>query len=159
MSKEGEKRAGDGLVLRNKRAGFEYELGERFEAGIVLSGSEVKILRSRAGDLSDAWVAIENGEAFLHGMNIPILSGAAFGHLAKRKRKLLLHAREIAALAQATQREGMTAVAVSVYFKSGRVKVEVALARGKKQHDKRHALREREASRDTAAEMARVRRG
>jgi SsrA-binding protein len=150
---------GEKLIVRNRRASFEYELGDKFEAGIVLTGSEVKILRDHSADLSDAWCAIEQGEAYLKGMNIPVLVGAAFGHEGKRPRKLLLHTKEIEEIARAVSREGMTVAATKLYFKDGRVKVELALARGKKQADKRESLKTREAERETRAAIARGRRG
>jgi SsrA-binding protein len=158
VAKEKEK-PGEKLIARHKRASFEYELGDRFEAGIALIGSEVKMLRHGAVDLSDSWCAIEGGEAFLKGVNIPVLPGAAFGHEAKRPRKLLLHAQEIEEIAQRIAREGMTVVATRLYFKDGRVKAELALARGKKKVDKRATLREREAEREARAAVSRVRRG
>jgi SsrA-binding protein len=157
-AKEKEK-PGEKLIVRNRRASFEYELGERFEAGIVLTGSEVKVLRDHSADLGDAWCAIERGEAFLKGMNIPELPGAAFGHEAKRPRKLLLHAREIEEIGRAVARDGMTVAATRLYFKEGRVKVEIALAKGKKQADKRESVKTREAERETRAAIARGRRG
>jgi SsrA-binding protein len=150
---------GEKLIVRNRRASFDYELGERFEAGLVLIGSEVKMLRHGSADLTDSWCAIERGEAYLKGVNIPVLPGAAFGHDAKRARKLLLHAREIETIQRGIDREGMTAVATRLYFKNGRVKVEVALARGKRKGDKREALKTREAEREARAAMARGRRG
>jgi SsrA-binding protein len=158
VAKEKEK-PGEKLIVRNKRASFDYELGERFEAGLVLIGSEVKMLREGAANLTDSWCAIEGGEAFLKGANIPVMPGAAFGHEAKRPRKLLLHAREIEEIARHVAREGMTVVATRLYFKDGRAKAEIALARGKKRVDKREALKEREAERETRAEIVRVRRG
>jgi SsrA-binding protein len=151
--------AGEKVIARNRRASFEYELGERFEAGLVLIGSEVKVLRSATADLSDAWCSIENGEAFLKGMNIPVMSGTLFGHEAKRARKLLLHTREIEVIKRAVEREGMTVVATRLYFKEGRAKVELALAKGKKAADKREAVRERDALKEARAAIARGRRG
>ncbi|MBN2192358.1 MAG: SsrA-binding protein SmpB [Polyangiaceae bacterium] len=149
----------DRVVARNKRARFEYELGETYEAGIALIGSEARALRDRAADLSDSWVEIDQrNEAWLKGMRIPELSHAAFGHLEKRPRKLLLHAHELAELAAVVARDGMTAVATQCYFKGGRLKVEVAVARGRKQHDKRQAIREREAAREAQAAMRRAKR-
>ena len=148
---------GEKLIVRNRRAGFDYELGERFEAGLVLTGSEVKMLREGTADLSDAWCAVEQGEAFLKGVNIPVMPGAAFGHEAKRPRKLLLHQREIEEIQRAVEREGMTVAATRLYFKNGRVKVELALAKGKKQGDKRQAVRERDAEREARQAMARAR--
>jgi SsrA-binding protein len=150
---------GEKLIVRNRRASYEYELGDKFEAGIALVGSEVKMLRSGTADLSDAWCSIERGEAILKGVNIPVMPGAAFGHEAKRPRKLLLHAREIEQIEKAIAREGMTIAATRLYFKGGRVKVEIALARGKKKEDKREAVKEREATREARAAMARGRRG
>lgn len=158
MAKEKEK-PGEKLIVRNKRASFDYELGERFEAGLVLTGSEVKMLRHGAADLSDAYCSIEGGEAFLKGLNIPELPGAAFGHQAKRPRKLLLHAGEIDEIARSIAREGMTVVATRLYFKDGRVKAEIALSRGKKKIDKRQTLREREDEREAQAAVSRARRG
>lgn len=146
------------LIVRNRRAGFDYELGERFEAGISLLGSEVKVLRNGTADLRDSWCSIEGGQAYLRGVNIPELTGAAYGHEAKRARKLLLHASEIEALKRAIEREGMTVAATRLYFKDGRVKVELALAKGKKKGDKRESIKEREADRETRAAIARGRR-
>jgi SsrA-binding protein len=156
--KEKEK-PGEDLIARNRRARFEYELGERFEAGLVLLGSEVKVLRVGKADLSGAWCSLQRGEAWLEGVNIPVLTGAAFGHEAKRKRKLLLHARELEVLKRAVDRDGMTITATRLYFKEGRAKVELALAKGKKQEDKREAVKSREAEREARAAMSRGRRG
>lgn len=149
--KEGEK-----TIARNRRAAFDYELGEHYEAGIALIGSEVKMLRSASVDLSDAWCSIERGEAYLKGVNIPALPGALFGHEPKRVRKLLLHAREIEAIDRAITRDGMTVVVTRLYFKNGRAKVELAVAKGKKKIDKRETVREREAVREARAAIARV---
>jgi len=158
VAKEKEK-PGETLIVRNKRAAFDYELGDRYEAGLVLIGSEVKMLRAGAADLTDSWCAIERGEAFLRGVNIPEMPSAIFGHEAKRSRKLLLHERELEDIGQKIAREGMTVVAMRLYFKDGRVKVELALAKGKKKLDKRDSVREREAERETRAMMTRARRG
>jgi SsrA-binding protein len=156
VAKEKEK-PGEKLIVRNRRAGFEYELGETYEAGIVLIGSEVKMLRQGQADLGDSWCAVEQGEAWLKGVNIPVMPGAAFGHEAKRARKLLLNRSEIEAIQRALTREGMTVAATRLYFKEGKVKVEIALARGKKMADKREAVKEREAEREARAAMARGR--
>jgi len=150
---------GEKLIVRNRRASFDYELGERYEAGLALIGSEVKMLRMGKADLSDAWCSVRRGEAFLEGVNIPEMPGAAFGHEAKRARKLLLHAREIEEIERAISREGMTVAAVRLYFKDGKVKVELALAKGKKSPDKREALKEKDAEREAKVAMARGRRG
>lgn len=158
MGREKEK-PGEELIVKNRRATFDYELGERFEAGISLVGTEVKMLRHGTADLTDAWCSIERGEAILKGVNIPVMPGAAFGHEAKRPRRLLLHAREIEAIQRAIEREGMTITATRLYFKDGRVKVELALAKGKKKADKREAMKEREAEREARAAITRGRRG
>ncbi len=157
MAKEKEK-PGEKLIVRNRRARFEYELGETFEAGVSLIGSEVKMLRHGTADLGDSYCAIEQGEAWLKGVNIPVLPGAAFGHEAKRARKLLLHRNEIEQIQKALARDGMTVAATRLYFKDGRVKVEIALAKGKKQADKRETVKEREAEREARAAMSRGRR-
>ena len=158
MAKEKEK-PGVKLIVKNRRASFDYELTDKLEAGIALIGSEVKMLRSGSADLSDAWCAIERGEAFLKGMNIPVMPGAAFGHEAKRARKLLLHKNEIEQLERGVARDGMTIVATRLYFKDGRVKVEIALAKGKRSEDKRESIKAREAEREARAAIARGRRG
>lgn len=157
MAKEKEK-PGETLIARNRRARFEYELGDTFEAGLVLMGSEVKMLRQGKADLGDSWCAVEQGEAWLKGVNIPVMASAAFGHEAKRARKLLLHEAEIAQIQRALTRDGMTVAATRLYFKDGRVKVEIALAKGKKVADKRQAVKEREADVEARAAMARGRR-
>lgn len=149
--------AANRVIARNKRARFEYELGDCYEAGLVLIGSEAKSLRNRAADLTDAWVEIDQRlEAWLKGMRIPELAHAAFAHREQRPRKLLLHAREIEQLKAGTDRDGMTIVATKIYFKNHRIKVEIALARGKKQHDKRQALRERDAAKEAREIMRRA---
>jgi len=147
----------DKLVARNRRARFNYELGDSWEAGLVLIGSEVRSLRENSADLTDAWVDVDSrGEAWVKGLRIPPLKHAAFGHEERRPRKLLLHAVEIERLRSGIERDGMTVIATKCYFKGGRAKLEVTLARGKKKHDKRQALRSREAERE--AQQA-VRRG
>ncbi len=159
MAEAKKKNAGEKLIVRNKRASFDYELGDKFEAGLVLLGSEVKTLRDGSADLTDSWCMIQGGEAFLHGVNIPELPGAAFGHEAKRARKLLLHASEIEALKRGIERDGMTVAATRLYFKDGWVKVELALAKGKKKGDKRESIKTRDAEREARAAIARGRRG
>jgi SsrA-binding protein len=147
---------GDRLVGRNKRAFFDYEMVDSLEAGIVLAGSEVRSLRINGCDLTDAWVDIDREEAWVKGMSIPELTHAAVGHERKRKRKLLLHRAEIERLRSASERDGMTLVVTKCYFKDNRAKIEVALARGKKKHDKRQAIRERDAAREAAAAIRRA---
>ncbi len=158
--KEKKQHRGDRLIAKNRRAAFDYELGDKYEAGLVLVGTEVKMLRMATADLSDTWCSVQRGEAFLNGMNIPLLEGAAFGHASdKRARKLLLHAREIEEMERAIQREGMTAIATQIYFKEGRVKVEIALARGKKHQDKRQSIKEKDADREAKVAISRGRKG
>jgi SsrA-binding protein len=160
MASEKKTTTGDKVIARNRRASFDYELGDKYEAGLVLVGTEVKMLRAGVADLSDTYCSIERGEAYLNGMKIPLLEGAAFGHKTeKRARKLLLHAKEIEAIHRAIQREGMTAVATQMYFKNGRVKVEIALARGKKLADKRETIRQKDAEREARQAIARGRKG
>ena len=158
MAKEKVK-PGETLISRNKRASFDYELGEKYEAGLVLIGTEVKMLRAGPADLTDTWASVHKGEAVLNGMNIPTMHGAAFGHENKRPRKLLLHALEIQQLHEAISRDGMTVVATRLYFKDGRVKVELSLARGKKVHDKRETLKTQDADREAKVAISRGRRG
>jgi len=151
--------SGDRVISRNRRAHFDYEIGTTYEAGLVLIGSEVRALRDRAGDLTDAWVDIDvRGEAWIKGMRIPELAHAAFAHQEKRPRKLLLHGSQIQSLRSKVEAEGMTIVATRCYFRQGRVKVEIALARGKKSHDKRQALRERESAREARDAIRRIHR-
>ena len=158
--KEKKDHRGDRVIAKNRRASFNYELGDKYEAGLVLVGTEVKMLRMATADLTDTWCSVQRGEAFLNGMNIPLLEGAAFGHASdKRARKLLLHAKEIEEIERALQREGMTAIATQIYFKGGRVKVEIALARGKKHADKRQAIKEKDADREAKIAIARGRKG
>jgi SsrA-binding protein len=141
------------LIARNRRASFDYELGERFEAGVALVGSEARSLRESSADVSDAWVDVVRGEAWVRGMRVPPLKHACFGHEEKRARKLLLHEAEIERLRIATERDRMTLIVPRIYFKGGRVKIEVAVARGKKNYDKRQAVRERDAANEARAAM------
>jgi SsrA-binding protein len=145
-------------VAVNRRAHFDYELGERFEAGVRLLGSEARSLRVNGGDVSSAWVDIDHrGEAHVKDMRIPILNHAAFGHEEKRTRKLLLHRAEIETLRGSIERDGMTLIVTRCYFKDGHAKLEIALAKGRKSHDKRQALRARESEREARQAMRRGR--
>lgn len=147
------------IVAVNRRASFDYELLERYEAGLALIGSEVKMLRQGKADLTDGWVSFDRGEAFLRGVNIPVLQGSPYTHEAKRARKLLLHAKEIEELKLGVEREGMTVTVTRLYFKNGFAKAEIALARGKKRYDKRESLKEKDADREAKEAMARSRKG
>jgi len=141
-------------VAENRRARFEYFLDEIFEAGIALTGTEVKSLRFGEGSIAESYAEVKGEEVFLVNANIPEFShGNRHNHEPKRPRKLLLHEREINRLRAAVEREGMTLIPLSVYFNArGRAKVELALARGKKLHDKRATLRERESRREIEKE-------
>jgi SsrA-binding protein len=145
---------GDKIVARNKRASFDYELGERFEAGLVLAGTEVKMLREVTADLSDAYIRITRGEGWVHGINIPERQGSPWSHPAKRSRKLLLHKHELEQIQRATEREGMTCVATRLYFRRGLAKLEIALARGKAKVDKRQSIKQRDADQEARAAIA-----
>ncbi len=146
-------RRGDQLVISNRRARHEYFLLETFECGIVLAGAEVKSLRDGRGNLQDAYAAVEDGEVFLHGMHISPYEFSRGNLDPVRSRKLLLHRREIEKLANETATKGVTLVPTRVYFKDGRAKVEIALARGKHHYDKRRALAERDAKREAERAM------
>lgn len=139
-------------VAENRRARFDYFIEDVFEAGIALSGTEVKSLRAGQGSITESYAEIRGGEAFLVNANIPEFShGNRFNHEPKRPRKLLLHQREIERLLGAVERKGMTLVPLSVYFNSrGRAKAELALAKGKQTHDKRQTIKERDWKRDKA---------
>jgi len=144
-------RPGETVIARNKRARFDYDLGDRFEAGMVLKGSEVKMLRAGQANLTDSFCTVSRGEVFLYGVSIVVMPNAAFGHQPKGARKLLLHRREILLIDLAIAHEGMTAVATRLYFKDGLAKVEIALARGKKIYDKRETIRKQDAERELRA--------
>jgi SsrA-binding protein len=138
------------VVADNRRARFNYEIGETFEAGIVLTGSEVKSLRAGKATIGESYADSRGGEMWLINSNIPEYQQAGrFNHLPKRPRKLLLHQRQINKLAGAVERDGMTVVPLKLYFNErGRAKVEIALARGKKLHDKRETLKKRSWDRE-----------
>ncbi len=160
MSEKAKNKAGEKLVTKNRRATFDYEIDDHFEAGLVLVGSEVKALRAGTCELVDSFAAIERGEAWLKQMYIaPFARAVAFPHEPRRARKLLLHAREIERIDRALSREGYTLVPLRVYFKEGHAKVELGLAKGKKQHDKRHAMATKTAEREARAAVGRGRKG
>ena len=138
-------------ITNNRRAAYEYELGTRYEAGIVLTGSEIKSIRAGHVDLRDAYVFIRNGEAWLLQAHIgayALATGFSAVKDERRERKLLLHRKEIAEIARGTEQKGFTTVATRLYLKKGRAKIEIALARGKKQYDKRETVAKRDAQRD-----------
>lgn len=158
-SKKGEGE-GERLIVKNRRATFDYEVDERYEGGLVLLGSEVKSLRAGKVDLVDAFAAVERGEMWLKQLNIqPFEMARAFPHEPRRPRKILLHGHEIEQIGKALAREGATVIPLRLYFKNGRVKVELGIAHGKKRVDKRADIAKKTADREARAEMNRVRKG
>lgn len=141
-------RRGDQVVIRNRKARYDYHVLDRYECGIVLAGAEVKSLRDGRGNLQDAYARVEGGEMWLHGMHVSPYAFSRGDLDPVRRRKLLLHHREIGELARATAEKGVTLVPLSVYFKDGRAKVELAVAKGKRQYDKRRVIAERDAKRE-----------
>ena len=138
------------IAADNRRARFDYEIGDIYEAGVALTGTEVKSLRTGKASIAESYVSVDRtGEVFLINANIPeYLQANRFNHEPRRPRKLLLKLREIARMAQAVEREGMTIVPLKVYFNDrGRAKIEIAIARGKKKEDKRADIRAREEKR------------
>jgi len=152
MAKKGASKADDSgikVVARNRRARHDYELIEKVEAGLVLTGTEVKSLRNGKANLEDAYAEVSDGELWLNGCDIPeYLQANRMNHAPKRSRKLLLHRREIDKLAARAVEKGFTLVPLSIYFKSGIAKVELCVARGRKTYDKREAIKKQEAKRD-----------
>jgi SsrA-binding protein len=148
MARKPGKDEADGLkvVCRNRRAFHDYDVQDVLECGLVLTGTEVKSLRERSASLEDAYAKIEGGEVWLIGSDIPEYSmGNRMNHKPKRPRKLLLHRREIAKFAGKAAQRGFTLVPLRIYFKNGRAKVELAVARGKQLHDKREAQKKADA--------------
>jgi SsrA-binding protein len=137
-------------VAQNRRARFDYDLVDTYEAGIVLVGSEVKSVRDGKVQLRDAYARISDGEIWLHGVHVsPYAYANGFGAVdSDRTRKLLMHRRQIAELAVRTSQDSLTLVPLAIYFKDGRAKVDLALARGRRRYDKRHAIAERDADMD-----------
>jgi SsrA-binding protein len=147
-------------ICRNRRATHEYEILDKIECGIVLVGTEVKSLREGHATLEDAYAKIERDELWLVGCEIPeYLFGNRLNHKPKRTRKLLLHRSELNKFAGKASVKGFTLVPLRMYFKNGRAKVEIAVARGKQTHDKRQSLKESEAKREMDRAMSRRRRG
>ncbi len=146
------------LIARNRKARHDYEILERFEAGLVLLGSEIKSLRGGNISLREGYVQIDAGEAWLVGVHIaPYEEASRFNHDPLRARKLLLHHREIDKLRTRIEEKGLTVVPLAVYLKGGWAKVEIALARGKTHSDRRHSERRRQDEREAAQEAARMR--
>jgi len=154
------KDGGQKTIAENRRARHDYQLLERVEAGVALTGTEVKSLREGRATLAQSWADIRDGEAWLHGAEIAVYDqGNRANHEPTRPRKLLLHRREIDSLYGKVREKGLTLVPTRLYFKDGRVKVELAVARGKEQRDKRRDLAERDAQRQIERAMKARRRG
>ena len=152
MAKKGKRKTAPGDVATNRQASFRFNLLDRFEAGLVLTGTEVKSLREGRAQLKDGYATVDDGEVWLHNVHIPPYGPAAReNHDPERARKLLLHRREIRKLIGKTVEKGMTLVPVRMYLKNGRIKVAVSLAKGKKAYDKRETIKRRETDRETRA--------
>ena len=150
------KELGKKLIAQNKKGRHDYFIDEVFEAGLVLLGTEVKSLRAGRATLTDGYAVIEDGELWLSGVHIPEYNeGSWTNHEPRRKRKLLMNKREISKLIGMLKEGGMTFIPLSLYFKDGKAKVEMGLARGKKAHDKRQTLMEKQSSREVDRELAR----
>ena len=149
------KEKGTTLIVQNRKARHDYDIIERFEAGVSLTGTEVKSLREGRASLAESFVSIDRrGEVWLEGANIPeYLNGTWTNHAPRRKRKLLLHAAQIAKLSRQVEAKGVTIVPLSLYFKDGLVKAEIAVARGRREYDKRQALREQQDKREAQRAM------
>jgi SsrA-binding protein len=154
------KETGQKLIAQNKKARHDYSILDTYECGIVLTGTEVKSLRAGRASLIDGFAMIENGELWMHGVHIPeYTEGTWTNHTPRRKRKLLVHREEIRKLNGKMKDSGTTLVPLQLYFKDGRAKVEIALAKGKKAHDKRDSLMEAQATREINREMSRRQSG
>ncbi len=136
-------------IMKNKKARFNYEILETFEAGVVLHGTEVKSIRQKKVSIQESYARIKNGEVFITGMNISeYLMGNRYNHDPLRERKLLLHKREIKRLTGKLQEKGLTLVPLKIYIKNGKVKIELGLGKGKAKYDKRKTIQERDQNRD-----------
>jgi SsrA-binding protein len=154
------KEQGRKLVASNRKARHDYHIDDVYEAGLVLTGTEVKSLRAGHAQLVDGYAHIRDGEVWLAGVHIPeYTEGTWTNHEPRRERKLLLHRGEIARLIGKTKEGGATLIPLSLYFKDGKAKVEIALARGKRTYDKRQALAERQSLRETERALSRRNRG
>ena len=154
------KEQGRKLIAQNKKARHDYHIEDTYEAGLVLTGTEVKSLRQGRASLVDGFAEVHEREIWLHGVHIPeYTQGTWTNHSARRKRKLLLNRQEIDRIESRVNERGLTVVPLSLYFKDGRAKVEIALAKGKKTWDKRHALAERQANREKEQEIGRRMKG
>ncbi|MCN9239209.1 SsrA-binding protein SmpB [Streptomyces sp. RY43-2] len=153
------KEKGRKLIAQNKKARHDYHILDTYEAGLVLMGTEVKSLRQGRASLVDGFVQLDGHEAWLHNVHVPEYSqGTWTNHSARRKRKLLLHREEIDKLEAKSQETGHTIVPLALYFKDGRAKIEIALAKGKKEYDKRQTLREKQDRREADRAISAARR-
>src|SRR5690349_20256821 len=151
MSKPSDRPSEKVSIARNKRARFDYEILDTWEAGIVLTGTEVQSLRDGRANIGDAYGIVRDGEIFLINMHVsPYERGGYANHEPERTRKLLLHKKEIRRLIGAVERQGLTLIPLELYFKNGVAKVALALGKGKKLHDKRETTRRRDAEREMA---------
>ncbi|MDR2368316.1 MAG: SsrA-binding protein SmpB [Deltaproteobacteria bacterium] len=142
------------IICQNKKARFEYELGDRYEAGLVLTGTEVKSLRLGKANLVDSYAKLENGEAFLVGAHISPYVNTAYGnHDPQRKRKLLLKKKELGKLIGKVKEKGQSLIPLKLYFKDGLAKAELALAKGKKTYDKRQSMKEADSKRELSRSL------
>lgn len=139
--------------IRNKRAYFDYEILQEFEAGLVLEGAEVKSLRAGQGSLAGAFVSVRNGEAFVHNFQITEWKFSQYKLEPLRKRKLLLHKREITRLQKKLDEQGLTVIPLKIFWSRGKAKLKIGLARGKKKYDKRETIKKRELDRQAGGKM------
>ena len=154
------KEVGKKLIAQNKKARHDFSIDDVYECGIVLMGTEVKSLRAGRASLIDGFAMIENGELWLHGVHIPeYTEGTWTNHTPRRKRKLLVHKLELRKIAARVKDSGITLVPLQLYFKDGKAKIEVAVAKGKKAHDKRSTLMEQQATREVNRERSRRQSG
>ena len=147
------------IINDNKKARFDYHVVETFEAGLVLTGSEVKSCRAGQAQLKDSYISFIGDEAFLQNAHIAVYKNSSYNnHAPERLRKLLLNRRELEEIYGALRERGLTCVPLKMYFKDGRVKIEIALVKGKKQHDKREAIKKRDVSMEMKKSLQRARR-
>jgi SsrA-binding protein len=160
MTAEKKKNDGEVLIVKNRRATFDYAVDEKYEGGLVLLGGEVKSMRAGKVDLVDAYASVEGGECWLKQMYVAPFEGAkAFPHEPRRARKILLHKREIRHVEDQIMRGGFTVIPLRLYFSKGKVKVELGVAKGKKTHDKRADIARKTADREARAAIGRGRKG
>ena len=154
------KQHGRKLVAQNRKARHDYHIDDTYEAGLVLTGTEVRSLRAGRASLVDGFAEVDDGEAWLKGVHIPeYTQGTWTNHEPRRPRKLLLHRQELDRLASRVQERGLTLVPLALYFKDGRAKVEIGVGRGKRSYDKRQAIAKREADREAARAVGRRAKG